>query len=297
MNPLLTCKELSFAYNSAPVLEQVSISIARGDMVALLGANGAGKSTLLKICAGLLAAGQGEVLFEDRPLSAYARRELARRIALVPQEMHVSFDFTVEELVSQGRTPYLSFLGGLQPSDRGEIARAVELAGIEHLAARKFNELSGGERQRVKVALALAQNPQLLLLDEPAQHLDIGRQAEVFALLRKLNQWGLTIVAAVHDLQAAHRHFSSAILLFPNGSCVCGTPGQVLTAEAIRAAFGVDYRACECEQPKSATEARRHSAAEPQPKTYHGGAETRRNTEKTFREKSKNQHQKQKPRS
>ena len=173
MSNLLAGNQVSFAYKTGAVLKQMTFEIARGEAVALLGPNGVGKTTLLKICAGLLLPQQGEISLAGRPLLHYGRRALARRIALVPQEMHLSFDFSVEDLVSQGRTPYLSFLGGFQPGDRIEVRRAMELAGIEHLASRSFNQLSGGERQRVKIALALAQRPELLLLDEPAQHLDI----------------------------------------------------------------------------------------------------------------------------
>jgi len=111
---------------------------------------------------------------------------------------------------------------------------------VEHLARRNFNELSGGERQRVKIALALAQDPQLLLLDEPAQHLDIGRQAEVFSVLRRLSQEGITIMAAVHDLRSAYLHFASGILLRPGSSPICGPPATILTAESIQQVFGID---------------------------------------------------------
>lgn len=246
MNTLLACHDLSFSYKDGPVLNQVAFAIAPGDTVAVVGPNGVGKTTLLKMCAGLLAPERGEIFFDRKPLAHYGRRELARRIALVAQELHLSFDFSVEELVSQGRTPYLSFLRGLQAGDRLEIHRALEMAGASHLADRNFHQLSGGERQRVKIALALAQNPELLLLDEPAQHLDIGSQEEVFALLLKLKKTGLTIMAAVHDLEAARRRFTSAILLLPDRRCLFGNPEVVLTRESIQAAFGVDYQPCEC---------------------------------------------------
>lgn len=241
MTPLLDVRKLSFGYRTSPVLEEISFAVPAGETVAVLGANGSGKTTLLKICAGLLAPQVGEVVFAGKRLTEYKRRELAKCIALVPQEVQISFDFTVQQLVEQGRTPYLSWLAGsLQQSDRLAVKRAMELASVEHLADRNFNELSGGERQRVKIALGLAQEPQLLLLDEPAQHLDIGRQAEVFSVLHRMNQAGITIMAAVHDLQSAHAHFSSAILLRPNSSLTFGPPASILTPQAIQQVFGVN---------------------------------------------------------
>lgn len=239
MNQLLSARELSFSYAARTVLEGMSFDICEGDTVAIVGANGAGKTTLLKILCGLLAPSSGEVLFRDRPLQGHKPRELARCIALVPQEIQVTFDFTVLEFVEQGRTPYVSsFLGVLQPEDRAAIFHAMEAADVQHMAHRKFSELSGGERQRVKIALALAQQPQLLLLDEPAQNLDIGRQAEVFSVLHKLNQTGLTIIAAIHDLHSVYTHFSTSLVLRPDLSFSYGPPAEVLSAEALPAVFG-----------------------------------------------------------
>ena len=240
MKPLLSVRNLSFSYKIKPVLDQISFDVAGGETVAIMGANGAGKTTLLKLCAGLLQPQHGEVRLADKPISGYGRRELAKRVALVPQEVHVSVDFTVQQFVRQGRAPYLSFLGIFQEQDRTAVSKALELASVEHLARRNFNELSGGERQRVKIALALAQDPQLLLLDEPAQHLDIGRQAEVFSVLRRLSQEGITIMAAVHDLRSAYLHFASGILLRPGSSPICGPPATILTAESIQQVFGID---------------------------------------------------------
>jgi len=236
---LLSVQDLTFAYKNKPVLQHISFSVSLGEAVALMGANGSGKTTLLKLCAGLLASQQGQVSLRGKLLKDYKRRELARRVALVPQEVQISFDFTVQQMVEQGRTPYVSLMGSLGPQDRLAVQRALELARVEHLAGCSFNELSGGERQRVKIALALAQEPELLLLDEPAQHLDIGRTAEIFAVLRNLNRAGMTIVGAIHDLRSAQQHFSSALLLLPDSSLLCGSPTAILTPEAILEAYGV----------------------------------------------------------
>lgn len=240
MKPLLCARSVSFAYGVRSVLEDLSFSLLSGERVALMGANGSGKTTLLKICAGLLRAQYGEVLYLGKQLHTYKRRELACNIALVPQEVHVTFDFTVRQFVEQGRTPHLSsFFGTLQEQDRSAVWQAMDCADVAHLAERNFNQLSGGERQRVKIALAVAQQPKVLLLDEPTQHLDIGRQAEIFTVLRRLNESGIAIIAAVHDLQNALAHFTTGMLITPGSPLVCGPIAEVLTPSAIGQVFGL----------------------------------------------------------
>lgn len=239
MNTFLSVREVSFSYPGKMVLKGVSFDVGKGETVAIVGANGAGKTTLLKILCGLLEPCGGEVLLGNRLLMHHKPRELARSIALVPQDTQVPFDFTVREFVEQGRTPYVSsFLGVLRPQDRAAICNAMDLADVQHMANQKFSELSGGERQRVKIALALAQEPQLLLLDEPTQHLDIGKQAEVFSVLHRLNRMGMTIIAAIHDLHSVYTHFSLGLVLRPDFSFSYGSPATVLNAEALQEVFG-----------------------------------------------------------
>lgn len=244
MKPVLCIRNISFAYGTRVVFEDLSFTLLPGDKVALMGANGAGKTTLLKMCAGLLHAQSGEVLYCEKQLDSYKRRDLARNIALVPQEVHVTFDFTVKQFVEQGRTPHLSSLfGALQEHDRKAVWQAMDCANVAHLAERNFNELSGGERQRVKIALAIAQEPKVLLLDEPTQHLDIGRQAEIFTVLRRLNESGIAIIAAVHDLQNALNHFTTGMLICPGSTLVCGPIAEVVTPSAVRQVFGIPVTA------------------------------------------------------
>lgn len=239
MKKILSVREVSFSYANKSVLTGMSFDVCQGDTVAIIGANGAGKTTLLKILCGLLAPTRGEVLLWDRPLKNHKRRELAKCIAMVPQDIQVTFDFTVMEFVEQGRTPYVSsFLGALQPVDRATIAHAMAMADVHHLAHRKFSELSGGEKQRAKVALALAQEPDLLLLDEPAQHLDIGRQAEVFSILQKLNKTGMTIIAAMHDLHSIYTHFSTGLVIRSDLSFSYGPTAAVLNTGTLQGVFG-----------------------------------------------------------
>jgi iron complex transport system ATP-binding protein len=166
------------------------------------------------------------------------RRKIAQCMAFVPQQLVVPFDFTVEQLVSQGRTPYLRALHNLRIEDYTAIEEAMARTQITHLARRIFNELSGGEQQRVKIAIALAQQPKLLLLDEPTQHLDIGRQAEILELLLKLNAEGVTVVAAIPDLHAVERAFATVILLHQR-TLMQGTPSELLRPELVAEAFGL----------------------------------------------------------
>lgn len=240
MKPLLQASSICFAYGATQIIRNASFVIDDADTVALLGPNGAGKTTLLKLCAGLLSSQTGEVLYRGRPLHSYSRRKLAKRIALVPQEVHVSFDFTVQQFVEQGRTPHLPGLfGGLREQDRRAVTQAMQFADVTHLRFRSLKQLSGGERQRAKIALAIAQEPELLLLDEPTQHLDIRHQEEVFTVLHRLNRMGVTVLAAVHDLQSALTHFASAILIYPDRSVGSGHIRDAITLAAVQEVFGL----------------------------------------------------------
>ncbi len=152
-------------------------------------------------------------------------KEVARTVALVPQQLELPFAFTVQQVVEQGRTPYIGMLRGPERSDRMAVDRALDLADVSSLRHRIFNELSGGERQRVKIALGLAQQPRLLLLDEPTQNLDIGRQVELIDLLHFLRDEGITILASIHDLHLVDKNFSTVLLLSPGQPLASGTPG------------------------------------------------------------------------
>jgi iron complex transport system ATP-binding protein len=226
---LLAFNAISFRYGAAPpLLRDVTLSVARGEMVGLLGPNGAGKTTLLKLAAGTLHPDAGHMLLGGRDLRALHRREVARRVAVVPQELTMPFAFTVQQMVALGRTPHLGFLGVERAHDRRAIAAALAYTDTAELAERVFSELSGGERQRVIIAMALAQEPELLLLDEPTAHLDIAHQVETLALVRQLNRaQGVTVLAALHDLNLAARYFDR-LILFQRGVVADGTPAEVL---------------------------------------------------------------------
>jgi ABC-type cobalamin/Fe3+-siderophores transport system ATPase subunit len=190
---VLALEHVSFGYHRGRcVLQDVSLQVAPGEVLALVGPNGVGKSTLLRLMAGLRRPWEGQLLLAGRDMALMSRREVARTVAVVPQEVHMPFPFTVRQVVELGRTPYVKpFALGGDHRDRTAVERALALLGLEGMAHRPFVELSGGERRRVIIAMALAQEPQLLLLDEPTAHLDIGHQVEVMGLLSRLAHEGL----------------------------------------------------------------------------------------------------------
>src|ERR1700761_82237 len=238
MNSLLEFRKVDFSYGARHVLNDIRLVVHEGSCAALIGANGAGKTTLLRLAAGALTATSGEVLLEGQSLSTMTRRERSCLVALVPQRLEVPFDFTVHQIVEQGRTPHLGFLRGPLHDDHLAIDRALELTDTSRLRDRIFNQLSGGERQRVKIALGLAQETRLLLLDEPTQNLDIGRQAELIDLLHHLRTNGITILASMHDLHLIPDNFSSVHLLGPDLSLSSGTADEILTSDNLASAFG-----------------------------------------------------------
>jgi iron complex transport system ATP-binding protein len=237
MTPILQLTDIGFRYAERPVFERISLVLEEGSCTALIGPNGVGKTTLLRIAAGTLTATSGRVLLAGQPPASIPLKQRSRLVALVPQQLDVPFDFTVEQIVEQGRSPYLGLLHGMMREDRVAVDRALDLADVSSLRRRIFNELSGGERQRVKIALALAQEPKLLLLDEPTQNLDIGRQVELIDLLHYLRDEGITILASIHDLHLVHHNFSFVYLMGPDHSLTSGSPKDVLSPERIANAF------------------------------------------------------------
>ncbi len=235
---LLDVRGASFGYGERRVLEDVSLTVKQGSCVALIGPNGVGKTTLLRLISGALRPLHGQVLLRGEAVADFDRRQRARAVALVPQQLDVPFEFTVEQIVEQGRSPYLGRLRGLRREDREAVEWAMELADVTGLRDRVFNELSGGEKQRVKIALGLAQEPELLLLDEPTQNLDIGRQVELLDLLHCLRGRGVTILASIHDLHLVAGNFDAVHLLAPGHRLRSGAAEDVLTPELLAEAFG-----------------------------------------------------------
>ena len=234
----LLIRKVAFSYLDGLVFQDLSLAIEEGEMVGLLGPNGSGKTTLIKLAAGVLRPTGGKVQLDGTNLNKLSRREIAQRVAVVPQQFHMPFAFTVEEMVLLGRIPFIKTLTGETAEDRSAVHHAVQMLGIEHLKGRTFNELSGGERQKVILAMTLAQEPRLLLLDEPTQHLDIAHQVEILELIRGFNkERGLTVVGAMHDLNLAALYFDRLILLKDGSIYASGSPAEVLTAENIERVY------------------------------------------------------------
>ena len=223
------------------VLEHVSLTIPLGGLVGILGPNGSGKTTLLRLLSGTRRPTSGRVLLDGRPLDRFARRDVARRIAVVPQETELAFEYTVLEMVLMGRHPHLGLFELEGPNDLAiarEMLRATGTAGLED---RRFSTLSGGEKQRVVIAAALTQSSDILLLDEPTASLDLAYQLEVASLLTDLNsRRGVTIAVSTHDLNLAAAVCRELVLLKDGRVLAQGSTADVLTPENVRRLYDVD---------------------------------------------------------
>ena len=232
---------LSCNYGNVKVLENVFLSTGRGECVGIIGPNGSGKSTLLKALSKIIKPASGSIVLMGRDLQSISRGELARKVAVVSQDTPTDFNFTGLDIVLMGRNPHMKRFAVEGRKDY-EIAQAsMELTSTWPLRDRMFNELSGGERQRVIIARALAQEPSVLLLDEPVSHLDISHQIEILELVDRLKRTrGLLVVLVIHDLNLAARYCDRLILLDSKTIKAAGTPAEVLTRENIRNAFHAD---------------------------------------------------------
>jgi len=222
------------------VLSGVDLELGEGEVLVLAGRNGVGKTTLLRVATRILTPDAGEVRIDGRSLADHGRRELARIMALVPQETSVPFPFSVAEVVLMGRAPHLGLLGFESKRDLGIAQRAMERLGIDHLASRSILEVSGGERQLAMVARALAQEARILLLDEPTAHLDVSRRLEVLALVRELAREGRSALVVSHDLGLAARECDRVALLAEGRILAAGPPAEILEPALLRRAFGVE---------------------------------------------------------
>lgn len=226
-------------YGAADVLRNVDLTLSPGEFVAIAGPNGAGKSTLIGIMAGLRSGHAGSCRLMGLEVGAWNRKTFAKIVSVVPQSLRIDFAFTAEQVVLMGRTPFAS--GMFESAEDAEhVERALELTGTTQFRHRDFRSLSGGERQRVVVAAALAQSPQVLLLDEPTTFLDLEHQISLLRLLRDLSQSGVLVVSVTHDLNLAATYASRLVLLRSGEKVADGRPDQVLTPDLIRTVFAVD---------------------------------------------------------
>jgi len=243
MTGSLAAESLSYAYPglSTPVYSDVSCTFARGAITALVGPNGCGKSTLLKLLAGVLSPSSGRVLLDGRALTDLSARERARAIGLLFQENAAPQGLTVRQLVLEGRYPHLGFFARPGPEDRKKAEGALALCGLEALADRPLEALSSGQRRLAWIAMAVAQSPGWLLLDEPTTYLDVARELEVLDLVRRLNrELGLSVILSIHDLNAA-ASVADRVLAMRNGTfAASGTPSEVLVAPTLKAVFAAE---------------------------------------------------------
>ena len=243
----LTLSAVRFSYGGwkghAPLLDDVSFQIGTGEIVGLLGRNGSGKTTALRLIMGTLRPASGVIRVAGRARRDWGRRDLARRLALVPQELEVAFDFTVEELVLLGRAPHVGWLRGHTAADHDAARTAMHAVGIGDFAPRPYRQLSGGEKQRVALAMALAQESRVLLLDEPTHNLDLAQQAAFFEALRRLTaERGLSVLAVIHDVNLASLWCDRLLMLAEGRIVAGGTPETVLTEDNLRRCYGVQAR-------------------------------------------------------
>ena len=241
---MLRAADIWFAYDATPVLRAVRLTVPTAGIVGILGPNGSGKTTLLRVLAGTRRPQRGTVTLDGEPLSTFSRQELARRMAVVPQETQLAFDYTVAEVTMMGRYPHLGAFEIEGPADIAAIDETLTSTGTLHLKDRLFATLSGGEKQRVVIAAALAQiagGGGFLLLDEPTASLDLGYQLEVAGLLRRLHEErGVSIVISTHDLGLAGTLCDRLLMIRAGGVVADGETDKVLTAENVRTVFGVE---------------------------------------------------------
>ena len=227
---------------SSPVLSDISLELEEGQMTGIIGPNGSGKSSLLRHILRFLPVREGEIELDGRALAAWSRRKLARELSFVPQQTWLDTDFTAQDLVLTGRSPYIPRFGRESKKDIELAEEAMKLTGTDALAQRSFSSLSGGEAQRVVVARAVAQGTPWMLLDEPVSSLDIRHQLEILKSLAKLNRTqGISVVIVLHDVNLAAAWCSRLVLLKEGRVLDSGESSRVLSAEALRELYGIDF--------------------------------------------------------
>jgi iron complex transport system ATP-binding protein len=238
VEPVLSLQNIGFYYAQQRALAGIDLQLMQGEILGIIGPNGSGKSTLLKIMAGLLKPADGNVSLRGRPLCELSRPELARDVAMVAQENYFRFAFTALEVVLMGRYPHLKRLQFEGRRDIDAAMHALETTQAAHLADRQIHELSGGERQRVLIARALAQEPRIMLLDEPTSFLDLKFKREIFRLIAQLSRdTGLTVALISHDIDLAAMYCNRLIMLKQGAVYTTGAPEDVVTTEHIKAVY------------------------------------------------------------
>ena len=236
---MLRAKNIHYAYDNQPVLQGIDVHIDPGQFVGIIGPNGSGKTTLLRTLGGVITPDQGQVHFEGQAVTEVSRAQLAKRMACLTQTVNVNLPFTVRQVVLLGRNPHLKRFQRIGPADRQIALQAMTDAAVAHLADKFVTEISAGERQRVFIAMALAQQPDLLMLDEPTSHLDIAHQVRIYELLTSLHrQRNLTVVIVSHDLNLAAEYCQKLILLDSGKVAQTGSAQQVIRKDILEKVYG-----------------------------------------------------------
>ncbi|MDI6784401.1 MAG: heme ABC transporter ATP-binding protein [bacterium] len=239
MQELIQIKNLSFKYEKANILSEVTFSVNRGEILGIIGPNGSGKTTILRLLTGILHPESGKIIVADKELSFWNRKELATQVAVVPQDTFVPFNYTVREIILMGRTPHLRLLQFEGKQDFEIMDQSMAFTDTLDLSDRYFDALSGGERQRALIARALVQEPTILLLDEPTAHLDLNHQIEILDLVKRLNaEKQLTVIFVTHDLNLAAGYCDRLILLSQGKLFCSGSPKEVITEHNIMQVYG-----------------------------------------------------------
>jgi iron complex transport system ATP-binding protein len=234
MEPILKINNIGFRYDDKQVLDDISLDVYPGEIIGILGPNGSGKSTLLRIMDGVLAPQRGKLEINGKPYGHLSRKELAREVAMVSQEQHFRFSFSCVEVVMMGRFPHLKAIQFENKNDLSIVMDALRATHALEFSERSIHDLSGGERQRVLIARALAQEPRVMLLDEPTSFLDLKFKREIFRLVSSLSkEKGLAVVIVSHDIDLVSQYCSRVILLKKGSVYRAGAPDDVITSENI----------------------------------------------------------------
>ena len=241
MPPAISLLQLGFSYGTQSVLQDISLEIPHQSLLALIGPNGGGKTTLLRVMSNALRPQRGTVMVDGQPLLNFSARKLAQKLAVISSEQHFEFPFSVADVVAMGRFPHLNRLERMSDRDWEIVNEAMERTCVLDFRNRSISQLSSGEKQRVLIARAIAQQPSILMLDEPNAHLDINHQIAIFNLLTTLNRrLQMTVIVVLHDLSTAAAFCETMVLLHRGRIVRTGKPAEVITAELIRQTYGAE---------------------------------------------------------
>ncbi|MEJ2765873.1 Fe(3+) dicitrate ABC transporter ATP-binding protein FecE [Photobacterium sp. MCCC 1A19761] len=236
---MLQAMNVTVGYGEKAILQHLSVTIPQGKVTALIGPNGCGKSTLLKTLSRVISPSSGQVLFDNRPLHRWSTKAIARHLSLLPQNLHHPEGITVRQLVEYGRTPYVSHWGRLKSEDRQMVEQAMVRTGVDEFQHTLLDGLSGGQRQRAWIAMILAQDTDVVMLDEPTTFLDLSHQIELMQIIRDMQVTGKTVIVVLHDLNQAARYCDHLVVLKSGTIVAEGSPETIMTHQLLEDVFSV----------------------------------------------------------